>query len=236
MRVQEAGPGPLSEQQLMARFYAEQSARTKQDKLERFKRLNRYVRPGQVLFVGSSLMEQFPIHELAQGLGLPCMIYNRGVGGFTTQELLDAMDVCVYELRPAHVFINIGTNDLNGPDYRQEALIDRYARILRGIREHLPEAKLYLLAYYPVSTAVGGRLPYMKELLRHRTNERIQAANVAVRVLAEQFGAEFLDLNGPLYDGQGELKAEYTIEGMHMYANGYMPILEQLLPLLKTLP
>lgn len=77
---------------------------------------------------------------------------------------------------------------------------------------------------------------HSKELLRHRTNERIQAANEAVRALAEQFGTEFLDLNGPLYDENGELKAEYTTEGMHMYANGYMPILEQLLPLLKTLP
>lgn len=225
-----------AEQKLMAQFYKEQDVRTKRDKLERFKRLNRYVTPGQVLFVGSSLMEQFPIHELAQGYDLPCKIYNRGVGGFTTGELLEVMDVCVYDLRPAHVFINIGTNDLNGPDYSQEALIGRYAQILQGIREHLPEAKLYVLAYYPVSTAVGNRLPYMKELLRHRTNERIQAANEAVRALAEQFGTEFLDLNGPLYDENGELKAEYTTEGMHMYANGYMPILEQLLPLLKTLP
>lgn len=235
MRTDETA-APLSEQQLMERFYAEQSARTKQDKLERFKRLNRYVKPGQVLFVGSSLMEQFPIYEFAQDFGLPCKVYNRGIGGYTTSELLASMDVCVYDLRPAHVFINIGTNDLNGPDYRQEALIDRYAQILRGIRERLPEAKLYLLAYYPVNTQVGGRIPYMRELLRHRTNERIQAANEAVRALAEQFGAGFLDLNGPLRDERGELKEEFTIEGMHMYANGYMPILEQLLPLLKTLP
>ena len=235
MNTDQAGTVPLSEQQLMERFYAEQSLRTKQDKLERFKRLNRYVKPEQVLFVGSSLMEQFPINEFAQDFDLPCRIYNRGIGGYTTRELLQAMDVCVYDLRPAHVFINIGTNDLNGPDYRQEELIGRYAQILQGIREHLPETKLYLLAYYPVNTAVGGRIPYMKELLRHRTNGRIQAANEAVRALAERFGAAFLDLNGPLRDERGELKAEYTIEGMHMYANGYIPILQQLLPLLQTL-
>lgn len=67
-------------------------------------------------------------------------------------------------------------------------------------------------------------------------NWRVEdAANEAVRALAERFGARFLDLNGPLYDERGELKAEYTIEGMHMYANGYRPILEQLLPLLKEL-
>lgn len=225
----------LSEQQLMGRFYAEHSAREKKEKLERFKRLNRYVKPGQILFAGSSLMEQFPIYEFSQDFDLPCKIYNRGVGGYTTQELLETLDVCVYDLRPAHIFINIGTNDLNGPDYRQEELVQRYAKILRNIREHLPETKLYLLAYYPVNTEVGNRIPYMRELLRHRTNARIRAANEAVRALAEEFGARFLDLNGPLYDERGELKAEYTIEGMHMYANGYQPILEQLLPLLTEL-
>lgn len=222
----------LSEQQLMGRFYAEHSAREKKEKLERFKRLNRYVKPGQILFVGSSLMEQFPIYEFLQDFDLPCKIYNRGIGGYTTQELLEVMDVCIYDLRPAHVFINIGTNDLNDPDYRQEELIQRYTQILQNIQEHLPKAKLYLLAYYPVNTVVGSRIPYMKAVMAHRTNARIQAANDAVRTLAEEFGADFLDLNSPLYDEHGELKAEYTIEGMHMYADGYKPILEQLLPLL----
>lgn len=235
MAVNETGKEVLSEQQLMGRFYAEHSAREKREKLERFRRLNRYVKPGQILFVGSSLMEQFPIYEFLQDFDLPCKIYNRGVGGYTTQELLESLDVCVYDLRPAHVFINIGTNDLNGPDYRQEELVQRYARILRNIREHLPETKLYLLAYYPVNTVVGSRISYMKAIMEHRTNARIQAANGAVRALAEQFGAEFLDLNGPLYDERGELKAKYTIEGMHMYANGYQPILEQMLPLLEKL-
>ena len=235
MAENEVRSGGLSAERLMQQFYEEHSLREKQEKLERFRRLNPFVKPGQILFVGSSLMEQFPIYEFMQDFDLPCTIYNRGVGGFTTIELLENMDVCVYALRPAHIFINIGTNDLNGPDYRQEELIQRYAQILRGIREHLPEAKLFLLAYYPVNTVVGSRIPYMKELLQYRTNARIKAANEAVRALAERFGARFLDLNGPLYDEQGELKAEYTIEGMHMYANGYQPVLEQLLPLLEKL-
>lgn len=237
MLQNEVGVKAPSADQLMQQFYEDHSRMEKREKLERFKRLNPYVKPGQILFVGSSLMEQFPIYEFLQDFDfhLPCKIYNRGIGGYTTIELLENMDVCVYALKPAYIFINIGTNDLNGPDYRQEELIERYAQILQGIREHLPEAKLFLLAYYPVNTEVGGRIPYMKALMQYRTNARIKAANEAVRDLAERFGAEFLDLNGPLYDGRGELKVEYTIEGMHMYANGYQPILVQLLPLLTEL-
>lgn len=236
MAENEMNGGELSVPQLMQQFYEDHSRREKQEKLERFKRLNPYVKPGQILFVGSSLMEQFPIYEFLQDFDLPYTIYNRGIGGYTTQELLENMGVCIYALKPAYIFINIGTNDLNGPDYRQEELMERYAQILQGIREHLPEAKLFLLAYYPVNTVVGDQIPYMKAIMEYRTNARTKAANEAVCELAKRFGARFLDLNGPLYDEQGELKAEYTIEGMHMYANGYKPILDQLLPILTELP
>lgn len=216
-------------------IFAMRDKKEKQEKVERFRRLNAYVKPGQILFAGSSLMEQFPIYEFLQDFDLPYTIYNRGVGGFTTQELLDNMDPCIYALQPAHVFINIGTNDLNGPDYEEDALIERYAQILRGIREHLPLATLHLLAYYPVSTAVGSQVPFMMDVLKYRTNDRINAANERVRSLANRFGAQFIDLNAPLRDENGELKAEYTIEGMHMYANGYKPVLDQLIRVLAAL-
>lgn len=214
---------------------AEQFKKAKLDKVERFKRLNRYVQPGQILFVGSSLMEQFPIYEFLQDFDLPFKIYNRGIGGYTTMDLLESMDVCVYDLKPAHVFINIGTNDMNGQDYNRDELIGRYAKILKGIREHLPQTTITVLAYYPVNPVVAERDPLVKKALEYRTNARIQEANEAVCALAERFGARYLDLNAQLQDEQGNLKDEYTIEGMHMYANGYKPVLDQLIPVLREL-
>ena len=56
-------------------------------------------------------------------------MYNRGIGGFTTTELLEAMDECILELQPAHLFLNIGTNDLNGPDYDRAAMLGRYEAV-----------------------------------------------------------------------------------------------------------
>ena len=56
-----------------------------------------------------------------------------------------------------------------------------------------------------------------------------------VQALARKYGAEFLDLNKDLYDAAGNLKAEYTIEGMHLYANGYRPVMDALLPLLRRI-
>ena len=70
------------------------------DRVMRFRYLNEFVKPGQILFAGSSLMEQFPIQEFIADFDLPLTIYNRGVGGFTTSEMLACMQDCVYALRP----------------------------------------------------------------------------------------------------------------------------------------
>lgn len=219
----------------MMRFMQEMSQRDKQDKLERYRRLNRFVREGQILFAGSSLMEQFPVNELLMDLEVPLTVYNRGVGGFTTQEFAAALDVCVFPLKPRHIFLNIGTNDLNGPDYELSGLIQRYEGILREIREKLPRAGLTLLAYYPVNPQVGMKNPWGAEVFQYRTNARIAEANRAVKELAERMGAAYLDVNAGITDGDGNLKAEYTVEGMHIYGDGYFQVLQALLPALRGL-
>ena len=215
---------------MMTRMKEEQ-----EDKAERFRHLNKMVRPHQILFVGSSLMEQFPIYELLLDKELPYTIYNRGIGGFTSRDLLEHLDECIFELQPDHIFINIGTNDLNGPDYSEEALIGRYRQILSEIKTRLPEAKIYMMAYYPVNPKVGAKIPFMNEMLQHRTNARISSANAAVESLAAEVGAVFIDANGGITDEEGSMKEEYTIEGMHMYGDGYEPVLEALLPYLQEI-
>lgn len=212
-------------------FMLEFMQQHKKETVERYRHLNKMVRPHQILFVGSSLMEQFPIYELLLDRQLPYTIYNRGIGGFTTTELLEVMDVCIYDLKPDYIYINIGTNDLNVPDYKEEELITRYRHIIELIKTHLPEVHIFMLAYYPVNPEAA-KDPGMKEALKIRSNERIASANAAVKKLAEETGSVYLDLNQGIKDSEGRLKAEYTIEGMHMYGDGYAPVLEALLPYL----
>lgn len=224
----------MTEMEIINKFYSERSRQEKAEKIERFRHLNPYVKPGQIVFAGSSLMEQFPIYEFLQDFDLPYTIYNRGVGGFTTTEMMPVLKECIYDLKPKYLFLNIGTNDLNGPDYSQDALIERYDSILNQIVENVPGVQIFLLAYYPVNP-VAATHPWMLATLKYRTNERINAASAAVEQLAKKHGARFLNLNAGITDESGNLKAEFTIEGMHMYANGYKPVLDALMPTLQEL-
>lgn len=56
-----------------------------------------------------------------------------------------------------------------------------------------------------------------------------------MKKLAEKYNAVYLDLNDAVMDTEGNLKQEITVEGMHMYANGYKLILDKLLPVLQSL-
>ncbi len=191
--------------------------------------MNQYVKKDQILFVGSSLMEQFPIYEFIQDYDIKETIYNRGVGGYTTMELFEVLDTLVYDLEPSKIFINIGTNDLNLPEYTTEGLIERYERILRSIIERLPQSKIYVMAYYPVNAEYDFGNFYMKEALKVRTNNRINEANRAVEKLAVSLELQFINVNRNLLDEENNLHHQYSIEGMHMYANGYHAILEDLM-------
>ena len=215
--------------------WAEMAQRQDREKLESYRQLNRLAKKGQVVFTGSSLMEQFPLNEMLQGEALPYRVYNRGMSGFVAPQLLQVLDVCVVELAPAHVFLNIGTNDMSRPDYRQEALLACYRRILEEILSHVPGVKLHLLAYYPVNPDLEGQEGWAAEALRYRTNQVLREANQAVEALAREMGAEYLDLNAPLLDSQGRLRAQYTKEGIHLYPAGYQAVLGELLPVLRSL-
>ena len=215
--------------------WAEMAQRQDREKLESYRQLNRLAKKGQVVFTGSSLMEQFPLNEMLQGEALPYRVYNRGMSGFVAPQLLQVLDVCVYELAPAHVFLNIGTNDMSRPDYRQEALLACYRRILEEILSHVPGVKLHLLAYYPVNPDLEGQEGWAAEALRYRTNQVLREANRGAEALAREMGAEYLDLNAPLLDDQGRLRSQYTKEGIHLYPAGYQAVLGELLPVLRSL-
>lgn len=203
----------------------------KKNKLKNYKMLNKNVKKGQTLFVGSSLMEFFPINEMEQTLEKKCIIYNRGIAGFVTTELLNYMDECIFELQPSKIFINIGTNDMNTPDYRKESLIKNYDKILNQINERLPNCRVYVMAYYPVNAKAdfpGVDKEFKQNRFKTRTNAVILEANEAVKELAKKYNYEFINVNDGLMDEEGNLKEEFSIEGIHMWPNAYSVILENM--------
>ncbi len=203
----------------------------KEMKIQHYRDENKTVRHGQTVFTGSSLMEMFPINKLLAEHNDSTVIYNRGIGGFVSCELLEMIDVCVTDLKPSKIFINIGTNDLSNSRIPISELMENYDKIISEIEEKLPEAMIYLMAYYPVNYEAAAE--NMRECLKIRNNEKIRNANTEVKKLAEKHGQRYIDINKNLMDEQGRLKAEYTIEGLHINEDGYRAVYNDIMGYVK---
>ena len=198
------------------------------EKVQTFHDLNLLSRPGQIVMAGSSLMEQFPINELMMSLGRREVVYNRGISAFTTAQYLEVLDVCVLELKPGKVFINIGTNDIGATADWQETLVRNYREILTRIRTALPDCKIYVMAYYPVANT---EKPFQNQgSAEPRTLDRVHRASALVRELALELGLRFIDVNDAVMDSEGYLRKDFAKDPVHMWPRAYVPILEKLLP------
>ena len=215
-------------QAMMFRFYQQQ----KESTLKRYKMLNQYAKKGQILFVGSSSTEFFPINEMQLTLGIGRVIYNRGIGATITDDLLAAMDECIFDLEPSKIFINIGSNDiaLGGPEGYKEKLIANYNKIMDQIEERLPVCEVYVMAYYPINAKADFGLDrsIKDRMFATRTNTSLMEVNEAVEELANKHGFNFINVNEGLTDEEGNLKAEFSVEGLHLWPNAYSVVLKNM--------
>ncbi|MCR4695075.1 MAG: lysophospholipase [Pseudobutyrivibrio sp.] len=193
----------------------------KANKVERFRHLNQYAKKGQILFTGSSLMEQFPINEILLNNGMNLTIYNRGIGGYVIPEMLNAMEEQIFGLMPSKIFINIGTNDISNPKETKEMLMSDYRKVLTQIKERLPQTVVYLMAYYPVCEKVAAKQDWDALTPVRLRMERLEEANKAVEELAREFGYNYIDVNEGLTDESGQTKEEFSIDGIHMWSDAY---------------
>lgn len=108
-----------------------------------------------------------------------------------------------------------------------------YTKIIETIKEKLPETKIYLLAYYPVQEEMVKTYP---SDLKYRDNARVKDANeTVVKRIAEEQGVTYLDVCEGLFDETGSQKKEFAVDGIHMYANGYQVVFQNLKPILKEI-
>ena len=207
----------------------------KQLKVTTYAHLNRIAQKGQILLAGSSLCEFFPVAEIARHFSFDKPIYNRGIGGFTSDELLEAIDECILQLEPRTMFINIGTNDLSREAAPYANLLANYREIIRSTQERVPGVKIYMMNYYPVNlTHDFGFDPEAKaRMFGIRTNAAIAGASEHVKQLAQEMGCEYIDVNEGLTDENGDLRAEFAIEGMHMWPDAYVQVFKNMLPYLE---
>ena len=182
---------------------------------------------GQIVFFGDSITEMLSVSDWYSDYSLESglEIYNRGIGGDTAIGLYKRVKESVTSINPKAVVILIGTNDMNR-NVPHSATIENMESIIRETKKACPDVNLIIEAVYPIN-----------EKMRHRSdkrsNKKIGNINNEYSRLCEKYDCVWLDFTNQLRDDKGNLKSEYTYDGLHINAYAYEVVARNIIPLLK---
>jgi lysophospholipase L1-like esterase len=164
---------------------------------------------GKTVFVGNSITEGGNWKKLLKDSS----IINRGISGDNTFGVIARIDEII-KLKPAKIFILIGTNDLSKsiPD---EVVIENIFSIVSKIKAGSPKTKIFVQSILPVNETVE-KFPQ-----QFNNESHIRIINDQLSRYAERLRYTYIDLYGKFLDDQGKLKASYTFDGLHLNAAGY---------------
>ena len=168
------------------------------------------------VFLGDSITECYPVYDFFTS---ETPIINSGFSGFKTRDLLNDMNTTVYRYNPSKVFIEIGTNDLNDEDLDKEEIYDNIIKIVDNIQANRPCAKIYIESIYPINRGDDEKIDLA--MVGNRKNEDIIEINERLKKYCENNNINYIDVYSELADEDGNLKLEYTKEGLHLSQEGY---------------
>ena len=166
-----------------------------------------------IIFIGDSIVEYFPLQEL---LGTTKTIVNRGIRGYQTGLLLDNLDAHLYGDAVDQIVILIGTNDI-GKDIPMSQTLTNLESVIQTISRDYPLSQIKLVSILPVNEGED-----FKQTVYIRTNEKIKAWNQAYQNLASAYmQVEYIPVFDSFLDEAGQLKPTYTTDGQHLSIAGY---------------
>ena len=187
----------------------------------------KYSVENQTVLLGDSITDHFNCYELFYDFSKVSgqAVYNRGISGDTTDRLLERLYDNVLSIKPRNLVILIGTNDMNR-NVPHSATIENMESIIRETKKACPDVNLIIEAVYPIN-----------EKMRHRSdkrsNKKIGNINNEYSRLCEKYDCVWLDFTNQLKDDKGNLKSEYTYDGLHINAYAYEVVARNIIPLLK---
>jgi lysophospholipase L1-like esterase len=166
-----------------------------------------------VVLVGDSITEGFDVTKYFPGR----RILNRGIGadviGNALPEddkrgLLKRLGESIFHCSATDAFILIGINDL-GDNHTPEVMEAGYRDLLQQIKARTPTLRV----------RVQSVLPTRDRFAKHNAN--VLDFNARLKEMAAEFAYDYIDLHSLMADDKGELKKEFTADGLHLNDAAY---------------
>lgn len=166
------------------------------------------------ILAGDSLSLWFPVELLPEDR----YWLNQGISGETSYGLLKRLNL-FDRTQPKVIFVMIGINDLIR-GVSDEVILDNQQQIMRYLRKTHPKTQIIIQSILPhgdkEATWEG------REKLLAITNSRIRQLNQQLQNIAAKEGVKYLDLHSLFTNQQGNLRPEFSTDGLHLSPTGYV--------------
>jgi lysophospholipase L1-like esterase len=159
------------------------------------------VTEGDIAFIGNSLIAWFDLTVF----GNP-KIKNVGVSGNRTDNVLSRVTP-IASANPSKAFLLVGINDLN-LWIPVDTVVANLKKITKVIQGKAPSCKIYIHSLFPTTGAYKKLMPSIMEY------------NMKVEEYCSEMGFTYIDMFSRLVSN-GEMNPNYSIDGLHLNAEGY---------------
>lgn len=170
--------------------------------------------PKDSVFLGDSITADAPVADYFTHIQM------RGVGAETTSAIEARLDT-ILKGRPAKLFLMAGTNDLCS-DIRPDETIKNLSEILDRFTAESPDTKIYVMSVPPMNQGI--------RQAEYDPSPEVPELNRRIESLCKERRVVFIDNNTALQDESGQLRREYTWDGLHLNAAGYARLMPLLAP------
>ena len=142
---------------------------------------------------------------------------------YNTNHILNEMTKQVYQYNPTYVFIELGINELYVES--NEDFVVRLSKIIDGIKENRPYAKIYVESIYPINRNVEN---FDNTLIKeYIDNKMIYTVNKDIKKMVEDKEVEYLDLYSLLIEDDNLIK-DYTDNGVYLNERGLKVVYDEI--------
>lgn len=171
-----------------------------------------------IVMLGNSLTHGCEWHELFNNP----KVLNRGINGDIVEGIKDRIDPIVNG-HPAKIFLLTGVNDVSH-NLSADSIANALGELIDIIRTRTPQTRLYVQSLLPINNSFGRyKLMFGKEQV-------IRDINALLEPIAKSKGCIWINSNPLFCDEEGNLKKDWTNDGLHLLAPGYLAWRDFLLP------
>ncbi len=178
----------------------------------------------KVVFAGDSITDFYDLEQYYHYDNKT--LVNSGVGGYKTTNIIKKFKNLIEQHKADKLFLMIGTNDLGGGTDR-DVVVANIKEIIEMTKEQSPGTKIYLESIYPVNLS-------KRSANEKRNNEDIRYINIQLKKYCDENNITYLEVYPLLADENGNLKEEYTEDGLHLNSAGYRVVTDYLKPYVEA--